>query len=150
MFECVKIVNTHIHTMTCTDVQPFCNCIASYIAFCICKTPVLDRCQLPWVESSSVVHTGRHQFWSSLTRLVMEDPDLVTVSVPRHDPLVCRSLYVLHQSCPFGGIILTLLFFKHLFSSFVDVIAGAGPIANEEDKPFNTGQRVFRYGALCK
>ena len=27
--------------------------------------------------------------------------------------------------------------------SFVDVIADASPIINEDDKPFNTGQHVF-------
>ena len=78
----------------------------------------------------------------------MEDPGLVAVSVPRHDPLpwyVALFTYCTRAALV-GGIILTLLF----FFSFVDIIAGAGPIVNEDEKPFNTGQHVFRYGAWCK
>ena len=82
----------------------------------------------------------------------MEDPGLVTVSIPRHDPLPLRYVTLFtfcSRATLAGGIILTLLFSKQFVSIFVEVIAGTGPIVNEDDIPFNTEQHVFRYGVCA-
>ena len=148
MFECVKIINTHhrIH-----------NDVHGSSAF---------------LHLHRFIHSFLHlQNWQMLAALgrvvlcgsyrpspVLAQPHEVGDGRFGHGSSVCPQTrtpppwYVALFTCCTRAALLVnhiniAVFLNRFFSSFVD---GAGPIVNEDDKSFNTGQHVFQYGARCK